>query len=48
MIAAGELDPPAAERLLLHAAEVNGHVGKHGVAATLATIRSGLRTAVTA
>lgn len=48
MIAAGDLEAQAAERLLLRAAEDNGHVAKHGTAATLATIRSGLRTAVAA
>ena len=48
MIVAGDLETAAAERLLLRAAEDNGHVAKHGVPATLATIRSGLRTAVAA
>jgi len=47
MIAAGDLDNATAEEVLYRAAEDNGHVAKHGVAATLATIASGLRTAVT-
>jgi hypothetical protein len=48
MIAAGELDTATAEQVLYRAAEDNGHVAKHGPAGTLATIRSGLRTAVAA
>jgi hypothetical protein len=48
MIAADELDAATAEQVLYRAAEDNGHVAKHGAAATLATIRSGLRTAVAA
>ena len=48
MIADGDLGATTAERVLYRAAEDNGHVAKHGPAATLATIRSGLRTAVAA
>jgi len=48
MIAAGELDAVAAERVLLAAAQDNGYVADHGAAAALATIRSGFRTAVAA
>jgi len=48
MIAAGELDAVAAERVLLAAAKDNGYVADHGAAAALATIRSGFRTAVAA
>lgn len=48
MVTAGELDIATAEQVLYRAAEDNGHVAKHGPAATLATIRSGLRTAVAA
>lgn len=48
MVAAGELEVAQAERILMRAAESNGHTSKHGVPATLATIRSGLRTAVAA
>ena len=43
MIAAGDFDAATAERLLFSAAEQNGHVAKHGAAATLATIGSGLQ-----
>jgi len=42
MIAAGELDRDVAERALFLAAEENGHVRKHGAAATRGTIRSGM------
>ena len=42
MIAAGELESAAAEAALFRAAEENGHAGKHGAAATLGTIRSGI------
>jgi hypothetical protein len=48
MIADGDLDAVTAERLLFSAAEENGHVAKHGAAATSATIRSGLRAVVAA
>jgi hypothetical protein len=48
MVAAGELDQAAAGRVLFRAAEENGHVAKHGAAATRATIASGLRSAVAA
>jgi hypothetical protein len=42
MIGAGELDRGVAERALFAAAEANGHVAKHGAAATWSTIRSGI------
>jgi hypothetical protein len=48
MVAAGELNQAAAERMLFRAADENGHVAKHGAPATRATIASGLRTAVAA
>ena len=48
MIAGGELEPAVAERALFAAAEGNGHVVKHGAAATRATIASGLRQAAVA
>ena len=48
MVAAGELEVAQAEHILLRASESNGHAAKHGIPATLATIRSGLRTAVAA
>jgi hypothetical protein len=48
MITPGVLDVGAAERMLYRAAEDNGHVAKHGPAATTATIRSGLRAAAAA
>lgn len=48
MIAAGELDRAVAERALFRAAEENGHVAKHGAAATRGTIASGLRQAAVA
>lgn len=48
MVAAGWLDAVAAGQMLFRAAEENGHVAKHGAAATKATITSGMRTAVAA
>jgi hypothetical protein len=48
MVAPGVLDAATAERVLYRAAEENGHVAKHGPAATTATIQSGLRTVVPA
>jgi hypothetical protein len=48
MVAAGDLDAMAAEQVLFSAAEDNGHVAKHGPAATRATIASGLRAGAAA
>lgn len=39
---------PAAEQRILKAAEANGYTDKRGANAALATMRSGLRTAVAA
>jgi hypothetical protein len=47
-VAAGELEPAVAERVLYRAAEENGHAAKHGAAQTRATIASGLRQAAVA
>jgi Bifunctional DNA primase/polymerase, N-terminal len=43
MVAAGQLGAAAAELVLYRAAELNGHVAKHGERATRATIASGMR-----
>ncbi len=48
LIAAGDIDAAAAERVLYRAAEEIGHVSKHGQAQTRATIASGLRQAAVA
>ncbi len=48
LVAAGELDAAAAERVLLRAAAENGLVAKRGESAARATIASGLRQAVAA
>ena len=45
LIAAGEIDAGTAEQVLYRAAELNGHVAKHGERATRATIASGTRGA---
>ena len=42
LVGAGQLDHDHVRAQLLHAAEANGHLGKHGLRQTLATIDSGL------
>ncbi|MBX6721648.1 MAG: bifunctional DNA primase/polymerase [Dactylosporangium sp.] len=42
-VAAGQLDHDEVRQQLLRAAEANGHLAKHGLRQTLATIDSGLR-----
>lgn len=42
LVAAGQLDHGEVRQQLLQAAEVNGHVAKHGLRQTIATIDSGL------